>query len=153
MTQPGAAIASSTGPHLLLYDGVCGFCNGVVRFIVARDRAGQFHFASLQSPVAGTYLRPFGIQPADLNTFVLIANYQQPNATASAKATAMLFLAETLGWPWRIATVARIAPMAFLDRAYDFVARNRYLIAGRRDSCLVPRPDVRARFLDMNERL
>jgi predicted DCC family thiol-disulfide oxidoreductase YuxK len=153
MTRPDLAIPSATGRHLLLYDGLCGLCSGLVRFMVGRDRAGHVHFASLQSPVAAAHLRPLGILAADLNTLVVIVDYQHPGARALTKAAAVLFLMKTLGWPWRIAAVARVAPIGWLDRIYDVVARNRYLIAGRRDHCLVPRPDVRARFLDINERL
>ena len=153
MTGPTLTTASTTGPHLVLYDGLCGFCSGSVRFILGRDHAGLFHFASLQSAVAAAYLGPFGLSPRDMKTLVVLVGYQRTAAKALTKASAVLFLADTLGWPWRMATAARLAPIALLDRLYDFVAGNRYWLAGRYDQCLVPRPEERARFLDMNERL
>ena len=70
------ADATTQGPHLLLYDGECGFCHWAVRFVLARDRKGLFHFAALQSAAAARVLAPFGGRPADLTTFYVLSNYK-----------------------------------------------------------------------------
>jgi len=142
-------MAGADGPHLLLYDGVCGLCNGIVRFVLGVDRRGVFHFASLQSPAAATHLQRFALNPADLDTFVAIANYQTAAAAAFAKGSAAIFVAKKLGWPWKIAGLAEWLPLTALNAVYDFVARNRYLIAGKRDHCVLPTSETRTRFLDI----
>ena len=71
-------------------------------------------------------------------------------ALAAIVAIAALFLMRTLGWPWRAMTVAGIVPAAILDRAYDIVARHRYQVFGRYDTCPIPDAEHRARFIDLN---
>jgi predicted DCC family thiol-disulfide oxidoreductase YuxK len=136
------------GPHLLLYDGACGLCHGVVRNVLERDRLGVFHFASLQSPAATEQLARFSGRPSHLNTFVVIVNYRDESPAQLTKAFAALFVMTALGWPWKAAGFLRVLPVALLDRTYDLIARNRYRIFGRRESCLLPRADYQRRFLD-----
>ena len=137
------------GPHLLLYDGGCGFCNGIVRAVLDRDPRGVFHFASLQSPVGERQLARVGRRPGDSSTFVAIANYLEPSPAALAKASAALFVLTILGWPRTSALLRRVVPAALLDRGYDLIARNRYRLAGRREVCRVARPEERRRFIDV----
>jgi predicted DCC family thiol-disulfide oxidoreductase YuxK len=139
--------AGIPGPHLLLYDGVCGLCSGVVQRVVASDRAGIFHFAALQSEVAAEYLASAGA-PQDMSTFVLIPDYQQGRRTVLTRSDAALFLFETLGWPWRIIGIGRLLPRSWRDRIYDSVARHRYSVFGQVDRCLLPSPDRMERFID-----
>ena len=137
-----------TGPHLLLYDGTCGLCNGIVRAVLRRDRAGLFHFASLQSRVGSDALARFGASAADLNSFAAIVNYRRPSASCLTKARAAMFVLESLGWPWRAAAWLRPVPTGVLDPVYDLVARNRYRFFPRVEHCPLPRPEHRDRFLD-----
>ena len=148
MTREGGQVLRSDGPHLLLYDGVCGLCHGVVQSVVERDRTGVFHFASLQSPVAAAQLMRFGGRPDDMDTFMVVANYRTDAAATLTRARAALFVLKTLGWPWKAAGVLRLIPLALLDRMYDVVARNRYRWCGQRDRCVMPRPEYAQRFLD-----
>lgn len=141
---------SGTGRHLLLYDGLCGFCNGQVRGVLARDQRAIFHFASLQSPAARVALARFGACPEDAETFRVIVNYQGDPSEQLSRARAALFVLKELGWPWRAAGLLGVLPTALLDRAYDLVARNRYGLGGRRDMCLAPPPHDRHRFLDID---
>ena len=142
--RPGA----SAGPHLLLYDGTCGLCEGVVQAVLPRDRRGLFHFASLQGAAAGQQLARFSGIPQGLDSFVVIADYRGDSPAALFKARAALFVFRLLGWPWRAASLLRVLPFSWLDRLYDVLARHRYRIFGRRDHCLVPRPEYVNRFLD-----
>ena len=140
--------ASREGPHLLLYDGVCGLCDGLVQVVLKGDRHRVFHFASLQSRAAKTTLAPFGANAADLTTMYVVLNYQSGSPQPLERGRAALFVMTALGWPWKTATVLRILPGSVLDRLYDLVARHRYRIFGRRDQCLLPPREYRSRFLD-----
>jgi predicted DCC family thiol-disulfide oxidoreductase YuxK len=141
--RPGAR-----GRHLLLFDGVCGLCSGTVQFVLEHDRKRLFDIAALQSAAARQALQPFHLTPDDLDTFFVIADYRSTAPSVLERARAVLFLASTLGWPWRAAGVLRILPLRVLNAGYNLVARTRYRVFGRRDECFVPRPEYRDRFID-----
>jgi predicted DCC family thiol-disulfide oxidoreductase YuxK len=133
--------------HVVLYDGVCGLCNWVVRFILARDRRGRFHFASLQSDAARRLLAPHGIDPATLDTFYVLPHDQAQSGTPLARSRAVLFVASKLGWPWRAAAVFHLVPNPLRDAVYNLVARHRYRTFGKYEQCPIPAPEHRRRFL------
>ena len=144
--QPSVA---GEGTQLLLYDGVCGLCDGLVQVVLKHDRRRRFHFASLQSRAAKTALAPFGRSSDDLTTMYVVVNYRGTTPTLLQKGRAALFVMAALGWPWKAAAVFRVLPRPVLDFLYDIVARHRYRLFGRRDQCLMPSPEYRHRFLDM----
>lgn len=135
-------------PHLVLYDGECGLCHGLVRFVLPRDPAAAFHFAALQGPAAERHLARFGGRTPELTTVFVVANYRQPDPLCLVKARAVLFVFRSLGWPWRFVAVLGLLPTSWLDRGYDFIARHRHRLFGRRDACLIPAPEHRERFLE-----
>jgi predicted DCC family thiol-disulfide oxidoreductase YuxK len=139
---------NEVGRHLVLYDGSCGLCHGLVRNVLQHDRLGVFHFASLQSAAAAEQLARFSDCPTDLSTVVVIVNYRGEPSAQLTKARAAVFVLTVLGWPWKAATLLGVLPIALLDRTYDLIARNRYRIFGRRDRCLAPSPEYQRRFLD-----
>ena|SRR5689334_12102527 len=139
----------STGRHLLLFDGYCGLCTSLVQFTLARDRAGIFHFASLSSPEGRSTLTRHGGDPDDASTVYVVADYQTPAARPLTRSRAALFVLGALGWPWKALTLFGVLPTALLDRLYDVVARNRYRVFGRREQCLMPRPEWQDRFIDL----
>ncbi len=141
--------ARPDGPHLVLYDGHCGLCHGLVQFVLDRDAGGRFHFASLQGPAAATHLARFGGVPSRLSTVYLVANYREDKPKCLVKARAALFILVSLGWPWRAVLLLGVLPTGWLDRGYDLVARHRHRVLGRRETCLMPRPEHRNRFLDL----
>ena len=134
--------------HLVLYDGVCGLCDRVNRFILAHDGRERFRFASLQSAVARERLGRFGIKADELSTVYVLPDYERAESPPLGRAAAALFVARELGWPWKLATVLRAVPMPWLDRAYEAVARRRYLLFGRFEQCPLPAPGHRRRFID-----
>jgi predicted DCC family thiol-disulfide oxidoreductase YuxK len=136
------------GSHLLLYDGECGFCHWMVRFVLTRDRRAVFQFAALQSETAARELEPFGGRPVDLTTSYVIENYRSNDPVLRIKGSAMLLVANVLGWPWSAAGVLHFLPSSWLDAAYDLLARHRHEILGRTEACIVPRPQDRERFLN-----
>ena len=134
--------------HLILYDGVCGLCNRVINFVLPRDRQGSFRFAAIQSPTGRRFLESYGRNPDALDTIFVVTNWESKTPTLLTKAAAALFIAAGLGWPWKLAGILRFLPMALLDWGYDRVAKSRYKIFGRYDSCLLPTPAFRSRFVD-----
>jgi predicted DCC family thiol-disulfide oxidoreductase YuxK len=134
--------------HLVLYDGVCGLCSSLLQFLLAHDRCGVFAFASLQSRTGRTVVEHLGGDPADLTSFYVLENYRTDHSRTLARSKAALFVADQLGWPWKVAVIARVLPGAVLDRAYDVIARNRYGVFGRFDQCLAPRSEFRGRFIE-----
>jgi len=126
---------------VLLFDGVCTLCNGVVHFVIDRDPSGRFQFAALQSD-AGRRLLSGLPQPLP-DSFVLFENGRVFTRSAAA-----LRIARGLPFPWPVAWALIIVPRPVRDWAYDVVARHRYRWFGRRDTCMVPTLEQRARFLD-----
>lgn len=135
------------GRHLMLYDGVCGLCNRVNRFVLRRDRQRLFDFAPLQSPTGRRLLARIGRDPEALDTFYVIADYQS-GGTVLSRAGAALFVLDALGAPWRALSAFRILPLPLLNLLYNLVARYRYQVFGRFDVCPLPSPEERERFID-----
>jgi predicted DCC family thiol-disulfide oxidoreductase YuxK len=134
------------GP-VLLYDGVCGFCNGVVRTILRFDRPGTLRFAALDSDFAKAVIDRHPTL-ADVDTMVFVDDPGQPGENVSVRSAAALRVARYLGGPWKVLLVAGLIPERVSDWLYDRFAGIRYRVFGQYDSCPVPGPDVRARFLD-----
>jgi predicted DCC family thiol-disulfide oxidoreductase YuxK len=137
------------GRHLVLYDGVCGFCNRMNQFVLARDARALFDFASLQSPSGHRILQRFGKRAADLDTFYVVENYQSTAPSLLSKSSAALFVVRTIGGPWRWLAVLGGLPTALRNAGYDFVARRRYRLFGRSEVCMLPPPEHRQRFIDV----
>ena len=148
VNAPAQAALPGEARHLLLYDGVCGLCDRLVQFVLAHDRRGIFHFAQLQGPTGRAIVERTGADPDDLTTFYAVRDYGTAGARTLVKGRAAVFVARTLGWPWRAAGLFGILPTALLDWGYDVVARHRYRVFGRFDQCAIPRPDERRRFVD-----
>lgn len=129
---------------LVLFDGVCNVCNGIVRFVIARDAApGRVRFAALQSDAGQALLRRHGLPTDDFESFVFVEGDR-----AFRRSTAALRLFRLLGFPWSLLWLLVVVPAPVRDAVYDWFARRRYGWFGKRDQCMVPTPDVRARFLD-----
>jgi predicted DCC family thiol-disulfide oxidoreductase YuxK len=135
---------------IILYDGICGLCNRLVQFLLKRDKRGRLRFASLQSDFAAKVLRRHGIDPTDLDTLHVVENYEQSNERVLQRSNAILRAARELGGFWAIsASVARVLPRFLRDAVYRLVAQNRYRVFGKYDTCLLPEPNQRSRFLDL----
>jgi predicted DCC family thiol-disulfide oxidoreductase YuxK len=139
-------MVDQVGP-VLLYDGVCGFCNGAVRTILRFDRRGTLRFAALDSDFARAVIdRHPSLE--DVDTVVFVDDPGQPEENVSVRSAAGLRVARYLGGPWQVLLVAGLIPARLRDWLYDRFAGIRYRVFGKYDSCPVPAPDVRARFLD-----
>jgi predicted DCC family thiol-disulfide oxidoreductase YuxK len=136
---------------VVFYDGVCGLCNRTVQFILKRDRRKVFRFAPLQGPLANRILRAHGIDPSGLDTIYVAANCDvSSNERLLARSDAAMFVLREIGGIWRVgADVLGLLPRSVRDWGYDLIARNRYRIFGRYETCPMPSEGVRARFLDL----
>ncbi|MBW2312997.1 MAG: DUF393 domain-containing protein [Deltaproteobacteria bacterium] len=129
-------------PSILLFDGVCNFCSDAVRFLVPRDPKGRLRFAALQSDTGAEIQRRFGLDPADLDSVVLVEG-----GRCHTKSGAALRVAGKLSGAWPLFAVLLVIPWPLRDWAYDRFAERRYRWFGRSDACLVPSPQLRERFL------
>jgi predicted DCC family thiol-disulfide oxidoreductase YuxK len=127
---------------VILFDGVCHFCNGAINLLLKQDKEGRLRFAPLQSESGQQLLEKHRLPHQDFNSFVLIENGQ-----TYQKSTAALRLLSYLPWYWQPLRVFRIIPSFLRDKVYDLVARNRYRWFGRKDSCMIPTQEMRKRFL------
>jgi predicted DCC family thiol-disulfide oxidoreductase YuxK len=139
------------GPHpIVFYDGVCGLCNRLVQFLLKHDRDGRLRFASLQSDFAAKVLQRHGFDPKDLDTLHVVENYDQPSERVLQRSDAVLRAWRELGGIWSaLASLSRIIPGQLRDLVYRFVAQNRYRVFGKYDTCMLPDPEQRSRFLDV----
>jgi predicted DCC family thiol-disulfide oxidoreductase YuxK len=131
---------------ILLFDGVCNLCNGSIQFVIEHDDERRFRFAPLQSEVAERLLEDVGYEDYDFDSFVLVDGEDY-----YTKSTAALRVASELGGYWSLLGGFRVVPRPLRDAVYDLVATYRYLVFGKRESCMIPTPDVRERFLDESQ--
>ncbi len=131
----------------MLFDGACNLCNASVQFVLRRDPGARFRFAALQSRAAIDLLAAAGWSGALPDSVALIADGRVQWRSAAA-----LGIARRLRWPWPLLAAFVVVPRPVRDFVYDFVARRRLRWFGRRESCMVPTPELRARFLDAGER-
>jgi len=143
-------MGSEYSNSVILYDGVCGLCNRLVRFVFRHDSSGRFRFASLQSGVGAAVLRRHGVNPQDLDTMYLISDYQQPTERLASRSDAAILILRGLGGFWRaLAVLFEFFPSGLRNWCYNLIARNRYRIFGKYESCMLPEDEHRPRFLDV----
>lgn len=141
-------ISAITGKHVVLYDGVCGLCNGLNQFLLPRDKYDQFRFAALQSDFAERELNRFGKSARDLDTFYVIGNFRLPSETLYERAAAGLFVLNRVGGLYAATGILHLLPTSVLNWGYDRLAKSRYAIFGKHDSCAVPTPEYQSKFVD-----
>lgn len=142
----GSAQHPSAAP-VLLYDGVCGVCNRAVQTVLRFDPHGSLRFAALDSVFAKAIIaRHPEIQ--DVDSMVFVDDPGQPTERVAVRSAAAGRVANYLGGPWKLLAVARVLPTSLRDWLYDRVAAVRYRIFGKYDTCPLPPPEVRARFVE-----
>ncbi len=132
------------GKHIVLFDGVCNFCNDSVRFIMKRDKKDLYRFASLESDLGMQLTKERGIDTDKVDSIILI----QPGEAYHIKSDAALEIAKNLSGLYPILGVFLYLPSAFRNFFYDFIARNRYKWFGKKDGCPMPTKEERDKFLD-----
>ena len=127
---------------IVLFDGVCNFCNASVNFVIERDKAGYFQFAPLQSEIGEELIVKHDIDKADTDSVIVVENNR-----AYTHSSAALRIAKQLDGPWSWTYAFIVLPKPIRDLAYRVFAKHRYRLFGRQDTCMMPTPEVRARFL------
>ena len=128
--------------RLILFDGVCNLCDSSVQFILLRDKKDRFRFASLQSDYGQNILKQHNLPTEKFNSLALIENgklYQ--------RSTGALRIARRLKGAWPMLFAFIIVPPFIRNFVYDFIARNRYRWFGKKESCMMPRPEWKQKFL------
>ena len=132
----------TTTRYIVIFDGVCNFCNGAVNFIIQRDHADKFVFTPLQSPVATGLIAKHGIEEIGQDSFVLIKHEQCYFRTDAA-----LEISKDLSGYWYVFRIFKLLPRPVRDYFYRLLARNRYRLFGKTEHCMVPTPELKQKFL------
>jgi predicted DCC family thiol-disulfide oxidoreductase YuxK len=129
------------GP-IILFDAECVLCSANAKFVLKHDKHARFRLASMQGETGSALYRKNGIDPRDPSTMIVIEGDR-----VKLNSDAVLSIYEGLGFPWRLATMFRLVPSFIRDGAYRLVARNRYRIFGKRESCWIAPAEYRDRIL------
>jgi predicted DCC family thiol-disulfide oxidoreductase YuxK len=129
--------------HIVIFDGVCNFCNRAVNFIIKRDPSGRFAFTPMQSPIGQELIEKYGAAMEGIDTFVLVKDGRYFDRSDAA-----FEITKDLTGFWYWVRVLKVLPKPFRDYCYRLFAKNRYKLFGRRDTCMVPTATVRGRFLE-----
>lgn len=127
---------------VLLFDGVCNLCNGVVQFVINHDTRGQFRFASLQSEAGQALLRKHRLSTTNFDTFILLEE-----GKIFTRSSAALRIARKLNGFWPLLYMFMVIPKFIRDFFYNLVSRNRYRWFGQQEACMLPTPELKSRFL------
>jgi predicted DCC family thiol-disulfide oxidoreductase YuxK len=125
---------------VILFDGVCNFCNGAINFVIRQDKKGQFKFAPLQSATAQQLLPHEDLKK--FYSFILIEG-----SAVFKKSDAALKVLNGLPWYWKWTQVFWVVPRYIRNAIYGVIARNRYTWFGKKEQCMIPTPEIRDRFI------
>lgn len=127
---------------IILFDGVCNLCNSSVNFIIDRDKNNKFKFAALQSETGQKFLEKFSLNASEFDSVILIDDNK-----FYTKSTAALKIAKEFPSLWKLFYAFIIIPAPLRNVLYDLVAKNRYRLFGKKDSCRMPTPELKEKFL------
>ncbi|CAN7223528.1 DCC1-like thiol-disulfide oxidoreductase family protein [Mesorhizobium sp. LjRoot246] len=127
---------------MIVFDGVCVLCSGFVRMVVRLDRQSRFRFATAQSPLGEALFRTHGLRTDSYETNLVLID-----GVAFTRLDSFVAVMSELGWPWRAMKALLLLPRPLRDWLYDRIAKNRYTLFGKKDSCDIPAPELRERFL------
>lgn len=129
---------------IILFDGVCNLCNGAIQFVIKRDKKDMFRYATLQSKIGEQLIAERAIDTTKVDSIILI----EPGVAYFTKSDAALQISKSFGGGWKLLSIFTWIPKSFRDVIYDLIARNRYNWFGRKDACMIPTPELQAKFLD-----
>ncbi len=127
---------------IVLFDGVCNFCNASINFVIDRDSKGVFKFAALQSDIGQEILKKYGLKQDNFDSIIL-----EKEGVIYQKSDAALEIVRNMDGFWQIFYVFKLIPAFLRNPVYDLIARNRYRMFGRTDACRMPTAELKARFL------
>lgn len=131
--------------QLIVFDGVCNLCNSSVLFVIKRDSKNHFLFAPLQSEIGHSIIESFEIDTDKTDSILL---YTPSNHTLKIKSSAALNIAKKLGFPTNLAAVFLIIPSFLRNWIYDIIAKHRYQWFGKKETCMIPTPELQAKFIN-----
>jgi len=131
------------GKKIILFDGVCNLCNNFVQYVIKRDKKDVFRFVALQSDLGVKILKHIGVNPQETDSIILY----EPGIAYYYKSTAAIEIARHLGGFVSLGIIFKIIPAALRNPIYDYVAKNRYKWYGKKESCMIPTPELKAKFL------
>lgn len=134
--------SNNSAQKIVLIDGVCNLCVSVVHFILKHEKNQDIKFASIQDSIGADLMQQYGLARNDLSSVVLIKNNQ-----AYQYSDAALEISRDLKLPWSLLTYFKFLPKFIRDFCYRLVAKNRYKIFGKKESCFIPTPELKGRFL------
>ncbi|WP_034045233.1 thiol-disulfide oxidoreductase DCC family protein [Wocania ichthyoenteri] len=129
---------------LILFDGICNLCNSSVQYVINHDKKNIFIFTALQSEVGKEVIKEFKIDTSKTDSILLYS----PEKGIDYKSTAALKIANKLGFPQNLISVFFIIPPFIRNWVYDYIAKNRYKWYGKKESCMIPTPELKNRFLE-----
>jgi predicted DCC family thiol-disulfide oxidoreductase YuxK len=128
---------------IILFDGVCNFCNGMVNFAIRQDKKDVFRFAALQSEAGQKILSQYQLPKTDFDSFILI-----DKGKIYKSSTAALKVSNQFPWYWKWTQLFWITPAFLRNAVYDFIARNRYKWFGKKEECMIPSAELKQKFLN-----
>ncbi|WP_281229057.1 thiol-disulfide oxidoreductase DCC family protein [Flavobacterium aquiphilum] len=129
---------------IILFDGVCSLCNSAVQFVIKHDKKDVFRFVALQSELGKEILSHIGIDVKNIDSIVLY----EPGVAYYYKSDAALQIAKSLNGLFALRILFKIIPTGIRNQLYDYIARNRYKWYGKKESCMIPTPDLKIKFLE-----
>ncbi|MDR6844240.1 thiol-disulfide oxidoreductase DCC family protein [Flavobacterium granuli] len=129
---------------IILFDGVCNLCNSAVQFVIEHDKNDVFRFVALQSELGQEILNHIGINSVNIDSIVLY----EPGVAYYYKSSAAIQISENLDGFWHFGTFFKIIPAGIRNLLYDYIAKNRYRWYGKKESCMVPTPELKMKFLE-----
>lgn len=129
---------------IVLFDGVCNLCNNAIQRIIKHDKKDVFRFASLQSDLGKKLVSERGMDPEEIDSIILI----DPGVAYYKKSTAALEISRELSGGYSLLKNFLFLPEVIRDGVYDIIANNRYKWFGKKDQCMIPTPELKAKFLD-----
>ena len=131
------------GKKIILFDGVCNLCNSSIQYVIKHDRKDIFRFTALQSDLGQEILNHIGIDRKNIDSIILY----EPGVAYFYKSSAAIEIAKDLGGIFTLAGIFRFIPDFLRNTLYDYVARNRYKWYGKQEACMIPTPELKAKFL------
>ncbi len=128
---------------IILFDGLCNLCDSAVQFVIKQDQKDLFRFVPLQSELGQDILKHIGINTKNIDSIILY----EPGIAYYYKSSAALKIAKDLGGFFHLGTIFRLIPTSIRNKLYDYIARNRYKWYGKKESCMIPTAELKAKFL------
>lgn len=129
---------------IILFDGVCNLCNNSVLKVIKNDKKNTFLFTALQSKTGQEIIDHLKIDISKIDSIILY----EPKVSYDIKSTAALKIMNHFGGLWKLTQICWIFPEDFRNLVYDYIAKNRYKWFGKKESCMIPTPELKAKFLD-----